>query len=100
MYQHKCEAAKSAEYPKGISITARVLANLKPVDGDRYFWVDDPHGDLFPDDTKVDELYCLDCDEVVEYLSEVLAEEHTGKELWLVERRLKEGYYSTIQWVD
>lgn len=48
----------------------------------------------------VDTINCLDCDGVVEYLSEVLAEEHTGKELWLVERRLKEGYYPTIEWVD
>jgi hypothetical protein len=36
---------------------------------------------------------------VIEYLSEVIGEEHTGKELWLVERRLREGYYSTIEWV-
>lgn len=48
----------------------------------------------------VDTINCLDCDEVVEHISEVLGEEHTGKELWLVERRLKEGYYSTIEWLD
>jgi hypothetical protein len=33
-------------------------------------------------------------------LSEILGEEQTGKELWLVERRLKEGYYPTIEWLD
>lgn len=48
----------------------------------------------------VDTINCLDCDKVVEYLPEFLNDEHTGKELWLVERRLKEGYYSTIEWVD
>jgi len=48
----------------------------------------------------VDTINCLDCDEVIEYISEVLGEEQTGKELWLVERRLKEGYYPTIEWLD
>jgi len=36
----------------------------------------------------------------LEYISEILGEEQTGKELWLVERRLKEGYYPTIEWLD
>lgn len=48
----------------------------------------------------VDTINCLDCDEVIEYVSEVLGDEHSGKELWLVERRLKEGYYPTIEWLD
>lgn len=48
----------------------------------------------------VDQIVCFDCDQVIEYVSEVLGEQHTGKELWLVERRLKEGYYSTIEWLD
>ena len=48
----------------------------------------------------VDTINCIDCEGVVEYVSEVLGDEHTGKELWIVERRLKEGYYSTIEWVD
>lgn len=48
----------------------------------------------------VDTINCLDCDGVIEYVSEVLGEENTGKELWLVERRLKEGYYPTIEWLD
>jgi len=92
MYQHKCESAKSAEYPKGISITARVLANLKPVDGDRYFWVDDPHGDLFPDDTKVDELYCLDCDEA-------FARVVRGMDLARVESMLQDGELNEVEWM-
>ena len=48
----------------------------------------------------VDTINCLDCDGVVEYITETLGEEQTGKELWIVERRLREGYYSTIEWVD
>jgi hypothetical protein len=48
----------------------------------------------------VDTINCLDCDEVIEYLSEVMGQEHSGKELWLVERRLKEGHYPTIEWVE
>ena len=92
MYKHKCEPAKSAEYPQGISITARVLANLKPVDGDRYFWVDDPHGDLFPDDTKVDELYCLDCDEA-------FAQVVRGMDLAQVESMLQDGELNEVEWM-
>jgi hypothetical protein len=58
-----------------------------------------PDGD-FHEGGIVDTINCLDCEAVVEYVSEVLGDEHSGKELWLVERRLKEGYYSTIEWVD
>ena len=58
-----------------------------------------PDGD-FHQGGIVDTINCLDCEDVVEYVSYVLGDEHTGKELWLVERRLKEGYYSTIEWVD
>jgi hypothetical protein len=57
-----------------------------------------PDGD-YHEGGVVDTINCLDCEAVIEYLSEVLGEEHTGKELWLVERRLREGYYSTIEWV-
>lgn len=93
MYRHKCEAAKSAEYPKGISITARVLANLKPVDGDRYFWVEDTHGDLFSDQTTVDSLYCLDCDE--EFARVVV-----GLDLTQVESMLQDGELNEVEWVE
>jgi len=48
----------------------------------------------------IDTINCLDCDGVIEYISEVLGDDLTGKELWLVERRLKEGYYPTIEWLD
>lgn len=48
----------------------------------------------------VDTINCLDCDGVIEYITETLGEEQTGKELWIVERRLKEGYYPTIEWLD
>ena len=93
MYRHNCIATKSAEYPKGISITARVLANLKPVDGDRYYWVEDTHGDLFPDDTRVEELYCLDCDEA-------FAQVVRGMDLTRVEYMLQEGELSAVEWVE
>ena len=61
--------------------------------------------EFVPDDdyhegSIVDTINCIDCHEVIEYLSEAMGQEHSGKELWLVERRLKEGYYPTIEWVD
>jgi hypothetical protein len=58
-----------------------------------------PDGD-YHEGGVVDTINCLDCEAVVEYVSEVIGDEHSGKELWLVERRLKEGYYSTIEWLD
>jgi hypothetical protein len=58
-----------------------------------------PDGD-FHQGGVVDTINCLDCEGVLEYVSEILGEEHGGKDLWLVERRLKEGYYPTIEWVD
>jgi hypothetical protein len=92
MYKHTCEAAKEAEYPKGITITAKVMANLKPLeDGGRAFWVDDFHEDLFPDQTIADELYCLDCDKA-------FAQVVRGMPLESVEQMLCDGELAEAEW--
>jgi len=90
-YRHKCDEAK--DYARGITITAKVLANLKPLDdGGKAFWVDDYHEDLFPDQTTADELYCLDCDKA-------FAQVVRGKALDEVESMLHNGELAEVEWV-
>lgn len=93
-YRHKCDEARDAVSARGISITARVLANLKPLeDGGRAFWVDDFHEDLFPDSTTADELYCLDCDEA-------FAQVVRGLPLESVEQMLYDGELAEVEWYE
>ena len=92
MYKHKCEASKEASYPRGITITARVLANLKPLPREeRSFWVEDYYDDLFPDQTIADELYCLDCDTA---FGQVVR----GMALESVESMLSSGELAEVEW--
>ena len=94
MYKHKCEASKEAAYPKGITITARVLANLKPIDdGGRVFWVEDFHNDMFPDDTRGVDFYCLDCDEP---FGGVIS----GLDLTTIEDMLQNDDFTEVEWED
>lgn len=95
IYRHKCDEAKDAEISaRGITITAKVLANLKPLeDGGRAFWVDDFHEDLFPDQTTAEELYCLDCDEA-------FAQVVRGMDLARVEQMLYDGELSDVEWYE
>jgi hypothetical protein len=94
MYRHKCEAAQSADYPRGITITAKVLANLKPIEGDeRVFWVNDTHSDLFSDQSTAESLYCLDCDND-------FARVVVGLDLVSVESMLSDGELSEVEWVE
>jgi hypothetical protein len=92
MYRHKCDEAKAAAYPRGISITAKVMANLKPLeDGGRAFWVNDFYEDLFPDQTTAEELYCLDCDKA-------FAQVVRGMPLESVEQMLYDGELAEAEW--
>ena len=94
MYRHKCDEAKSADYPRGITITAKVLANLKPIEGDnRVFWVEDTHSDLFSDQTTAESLYCLDCDSD-------FARVVVGLDLVQVESMLQDGELAEVEWVE
>jgi len=94
MYKHKCEVSKQATYPRGVSITARVMANLKPIpNNERSFWVDDYYDDLFPDQTIADELYCLDCDTA-------FAQVVRGMSLESVESMLNDGELAEVEWED
>jgi hypothetical protein len=91
-YRHKCDEAKEADYPRGISITAKVLANLKPFeDGGRAFWLSDFYEDLFPDQTTAEELYCLDCDTA-------FAQVVRGMDLAAVEQMLYDGDLAEVEW--
>jgi hypothetical protein len=94
-YRHKCDAAKDAEISaRGITITAKVLANLKPLeDGGRVFWVDNFHEDMFADQTIADELYCLDCDEA-------FAQVVRGLDLARVEQMLYDGELAEVEWYE
>lgn len=92
-YRHKCDEAQSLDSARGITITAKVLANLKPLDdGGKAFWVDDYHEDLFPDQTTADELYCLDCDKA-------FAQVVRGLDLAQVESMLHHGELAEVEWV-
>jgi hypothetical protein len=94
MYRHTCEAAKEADYTKGITITAKVMANLKPIDdGGRLFWIEDTRDDIFVEGTEVDSLYCLDCDE--EFAKSV-----KGQPLHEVEWLLQDGEIADVVWED
>lgn len=101
MYMHKecpTPAARNREgILDGIYLSGSTPMSFSPSQWSKREFIMDSE---YHEGGVVDTINCLDCDGVVEYLSEVLAEEHTGKELWLVERRMKEGYYSTIEWVD
>lgn len=101
MYVHKgCPTPAARNWEgvlDGIYLSGCSPVSFNPSEFDKREFV--PDGDYHQGGT-VDTITCLDCDEVIEYVSEVLGDQHSGKELWLVVRRLKEGYYPTIEWLD
>jgi len=101
MYVHKgCPTPAAQDWggvPDGIYLNGSSPMSFNPSDFSKRDFV--PDGD-YHEGSVIDSINCLDCDAVVEHIPEILGEEHSGKELWLVERRLKEGYYPTIEWLD
>jgi hypothetical protein len=92
MYKHKCEAAKSAEYPKGILIHGKVEVNLRPsVHDERKFWMEG--WDDVMDEAEGIRLYCLDCEEP---FGEVIK----GQDVVGVESMLQEGELAQVEWVE
>jgi|APGre2960657373_1045057.scaffolds.fasta_scaffold01262_4 hypothetical protein len=94
MYKHTCDRAKVAgDEASGITITAKVLANLKPIDdAGRAFWVEEPRDDIFVDGTEVESLWCSDCEE------EFATKEVKGRILTEVEWMLHDGGISEVIW--
>jgi hypothetical protein len=94
MYKHTCDRAKVAgDEASGITITAKVLANLKPIDdAGRAFWVEEPRDDIFVDGTEVESLWCVDCEE------EFASKEVKGKILTEVEWMLHDGGIADVVW--
>jgi len=102
MYKHKgCPTPGGRNWEgilDGIYLNGASPVSFNPNEFDRReFSVDQ---DYHHGGGSVDSINCLDCDGVIENISEVMGQDHTGKELWLVQRRLKEGYYSSVEWVD
>jgi hypothetical protein len=91
MYQHKCEAAKSADYPKGILIHGKVEVNLRPTFDERTFWMEG--WDDVMDEAEGLRLYCLDCEEP---FGEVIK----GQNVRSVESMLQEGELAQVEWVE
>jgi len=101
MYVHKgCPTPAARNWESvldGIYLNGSSPLSFNPSDWNKREFIAD---DNYHEGGIVDTINCLDCDEVIESIPEILGEEHTGKELWLVERRLKEDYYPSVEWVD